>query len=401
MDQATTRAERLTLGDPLRGLAALAVVVFHVTISAAFIGAGSAAIFGEEVFGAAHTTLFSLSAAVHVFFVLSGYLLMRPFARWLVGGAQRPQLVRYGLHRLMRIGPAFWLAVLATAVLVGSKGAPDREFLDLALLVHGWDSQSEIGQAMPQAWTLDIEALFYLLLPIGALLAAGLLGAARGQLVRAGVLLAGIAALCLGTLAWSSAANTVAESQVPPKFLFAFTPGMALAVLEPLLAPRARGAAWARHAQLPLLVGSLLAFVLLVRTDAASFGTRDALATLSSAALMSAVVLRQWHGTRAWRTLDQPVLHALGRWSYGVYLAHTIVLDVTEPVFRDVGGVWPTLLVGCAVVIPLSVLVAAASWRFVERPALALADHLAARWRTRRAGAADRAETVAASAGVP
>ncbi|WP_205697593.1 acyltransferase [Conexibacter sp. SYSU D00693] len=399
MQQGGRSTERLALGDPVRGLAALFVVVFHVAVSAAFIVAGARAVFGEHVFGAAHEPLFSATSMPFVFFALSAYLLTRPFAAWLVGGQGRPDVTRYAVHRVLRILPAFLLAVLATATLVGTMGAPDRQWLWLAGMVHTWDPALAIDRAMPQAWTLDVEALFYVLLPVGALLAAALLGAVRSRALRLGLLLAALVALGAGTLAWSTNAPDAAHSHMPPKFLFAFTPGLALALLEPLLAPRARASAWAARLPLGLLLVALAGQVLVALSDPADLAARHGLGLLTASALLCAIVVRHWSGAPAWKAIDRPAFHALGRWSYGMYLSHTVVLHVAEPVLRDAGGAWTTLAVGCLAVVPASIVLGALSWRYVERPALRLGDRLAARWRTRRSPA--RGETVAASAGVP
>ncbi len=55
---------------------------------------------------------------VHLFFVLSGFLLFLPYARWLFGMGQRPSAQLFYKRRVLRIGPAYW-ACLAILLLAG------------------------------------------------------------------------------------------------------------------------------------------------------------------------------------------------------------------------------------------------------------------------------------------
>lgn len=57
------------------------------------------------------------SAGVGVFFVLSGYLLSRPFWRAWGDGGDRPSLGSYALRRWARIAPGFWVNLVLTFVL--------------------------------------------------------------------------------------------------------------------------------------------------------------------------------------------------------------------------------------------------------------------------------------------
>ncbi|SDI79308.1 Acyltransferase family protein [Rhodococcus triatomae] len=55
-----------------------------------------------------------LEAGVAVFFVLSGFLLFRPWVTALARGTSGPSLTRYFRHRARRILPAYWLVVIST-----------------------------------------------------------------------------------------------------------------------------------------------------------------------------------------------------------------------------------------------------------------------------------------------
>jgi peptidoglycan/LPS O-acetylase OafA/YrhL len=56
---------------------------------------------------------------VPIFFVLSGFLLYGPFVRARLAGREAPDTEAYGWQRVMRIVPAYWVALLV----VGLAGA--------------------------------------------------------------------------------------------------------------------------------------------------------------------------------------------------------------------------------------------------------------------------------------
>src|SRR3954447_10575753 len=89
---------RFPLMDSCRGLAALSVVAFHV------------AVVGHLRDGTLGPLQDGLRGGVQVFFVLSGFLLYRPFVAARFEGREI-SLGRYGWSRFLRIVPAYWLAL--------------------------------------------------------------------------------------------------------------------------------------------------------------------------------------------------------------------------------------------------------------------------------------------------
>jgi len=94
--------DRFPALDAVRGLAALAVVGFHAYKDLAGMPGWDTAL---------GTFAFSLQWAVPVFFVLSGFLLYRPFAAAIADGTQRPAAIPFLLRRAARIFPAYWVAL--------------------------------------------------------------------------------------------------------------------------------------------------------------------------------------------------------------------------------------------------------------------------------------------------
>lgn len=107
---------------------------------------------------------------VRIFFVISGFILGRPFARHYLLGHPRPSLRAYYLRRLTRLEPPYLLnitvCVLATALYVHTPmRALLPHFAASAVYLHGLLLGSA-GAPNPVAWTLEMEVQFYLLVPV-------------------------------------------------------------------------------------------------------------------------------------------------------------------------------------------------------------------------------------------
>ena len=144
--------------EGLRGVAALAVLAYHVWL---FGPLGHLALPGP-----AERVAADLRFGLILFFVLSGFLLFRPFAAAALTGSSRPRTRAYLTNRALRILPAYWAIlllvgfVLQSAVLDGRTttiGGPPSLHLLLAdmLLVQDYDPgtlATGIGPAWSPSW---------------------------------------------------------------------------------------------------------------------------------------------------------------------------------------------------------------------------------------------------------
>jgi peptidoglycan/LPS O-acetylase OafA/YrhL len=64
------------------------------------------------------------------------------------------------------------------------------------------------------------------------------------------------------------------------------------------------------------------------------------------------------------------VTSALGRWSYGIYLAHFVLSIKLIDLAPASAGPRETALIALPLTLAASIVAAAASWRFLERPIL-------------------------------
>ncbi len=113
-----------------------------------------------------------LNVGVSVFFVLSAFLLYRPFVVAHLRGEPGPRLVPYLARRAVRIYPAYWAALFVTATVLDQAVLGDwwgkLRFYSLTQIYWG---DTALG-GLPQAWSLCTEVSFYLVLPAWAALVA-------------------------------------------------------------------------------------------------------------------------------------------------------------------------------------------------------------------------------------
>jgi peptidoglycan/LPS O-acetylase OafA/YrhL len=120
-----------------------------------------------------------MEIGVPIFFVLSGFLLFRPWVKASVTGRPPPSVSRYARHRIRRIMPAYLITVLFAYVLYHFREAgpnPGHSWLGLIrnLTLTQIYTDGYLGkylhQGLTQMWSLAVEAAFYVTLPVLAYL---------------------------------------------------------------------------------------------------------------------------------------------------------------------------------------------------------------------------------------
>ena len=170
-----TRADRFPLFDSLRAIAALMVICSHIGSFGGVLHEGDPL----------RPYVGQFAVAVPIFLLISGFLLYRPFAAARLRGRNRPSIPAYGWRRVLRIVPAYWVAVTVITIWLGSNylfhggEQPIEVFSPTGVLAYyGFGqlySASTRGGGIPQAWTIDTEVAFYIALPLYALLVFWLL----------------------------------------------------------------------------------------------------------------------------------------------------------------------------------------------------------------------------------
>ncbi len=382
---------RFPLFDGLRAVAAFSVLIFHVGFwSHMDIGTGGISPYVARG-----------NVGVAVFFAISGFLLYRPFLAARTGDGPRIRLRDYARRRVLRIVPAYWVALILLGLYPGLPDVFNHRLWIYALFGQDygkWTVQGGIGVA----WTLGCEVVFYALLPLFAFGFAWLAGR-TGRPIRWRLEVA-----VLGVLIAASTAFFVYDSSHPrhispaePGATFSwFAFGMLLAMFS--LAVERRGGrrriVLERYAWTGWLV-AIAAYVILCRGiglySGPPFNELDTPLQYLGVYLLSGVVavglalpaaFERRPRSLVGRALGSRPLAWLGLISYGIYLYHTNLLTAFSGHFVVGSSTWARFIsmgISCTV---FAVVAGALSYYIVERPFLRLKENPLSRlWRRRAA----------------
>ncbi len=368
---AVTQHRRWASVDALRAIAALMVLASH----AVWLGPSRHIGLAKE--------LPRLGVGVWIFFAASGYLIAGPFLRALLEGRPLPPMRKYAVRRAVRIFPAYWVAL--TAILLLATGSSLVHWWQLPvhlLLVQGF-VPGELKNLYLVAWSLGVEVIFYVLVPLGAWGVRRVLGDRRvsaGQLARIVLGLWGVSFAVTAALAVAFPLH--AGRPVPGGvqvldligYLGNFCPGMLVFIA--LTGGEAEASRWRRAYQAvssrPVIALVAAAGLFLVATDL-PFQT-NALAAAEQGPLFgvaAGLVLAAFlHGS--WTRPISRVLAPVGLASYGVYLWHFAILSALLHHGVTIGPGSGNLAVAVRVVVlvALTLPVAMLSWLVLERPLL-------------------------------
>lgn len=368
--------------DGYRALAALLVVLCHAALISGLNG---------RLASSLGPYLARADVGVAIFFVLSGFLIYRPFVTARL--ADRPGMgtVEFYRRRVLRIFPAYWVTLLVVGYVMKAPGfePPHNVFAHL-FLVHIYDIDQVIGGPVQQSWSLATEISFYLVVP----LYAALVGIRRSRRDDRGQFrweLTGVTALVVFGVGIKLVALAAGVSD--PRFgqlgttlpfrIDAFALGMGLAVISAWqdhtgsdgpawfdsrwFAPSCYAAAlvtfWAVSTRFDLSLGPIFS-----GTDA--FIVNQLYALTAFFALLPGFFGPPRRGVVR-RVFAHPVAVWIGLISYGIYIWHEAWLEVWFRVTDHrylAAPFWQVLIWNLVLTIP----VAALSYYVIERPLLRL-----------------------------
>lgn len=388
--------------DGLRAIAALSVMMFH----AHYIVSRPGAISGADV-----TYLWNYGqTGVHLFFVLSGFLLFTPYARAMLNGRPLPSVKRFFQRRALRILPAYWVCLAILAALQYPQLANPKGLVNIGIhlfLLH--DDVFSINRTIEGPfWTLAVEAQFYVVLPLFAWLMSRFVGTTRSRWR----VIASVLALIAGALVVRAADATIHGRSVidhqglaatlgqlfvhvtlgaQGKYLEVFGLGMLSTVVYQIAQDESRRL----RRRLPLISIMLIAVALVMTIGLAQFTMRQNIVTpgyvmfyhawdplviggplligIPYAALTIGVL---WAPQWLRGIFEAKPLQLIGLISYSLYLWHLPILEFAAqqtmalPVSARIGI---EILVGFMVAIPVAFL----SYQLVERPFLSQRRRLA------------------------
>ncbi|WP_018502685.1 acyltransferase family protein [Parafrankia discariae] len=375
--------------DGLRAIAALLVLVVHVAFNSGLTTGNPIGVYTARG-----------EIGVAVFFLISGFLLYRPFAVAHLSGRSAPDAAGFYIRRLVRIIPLYWLALAVALNVVsndkmGVHGFPG--LLQTAFFMQGYRNHWAI-QGLTQAWTLNVEFAFYISVPLYAWL---LVRRRRTPGAQFRVELAALAVIfvisrvlhyaLIGSRIWWADGWTVWL----PVWWDLFAMGMLLAVLSAWYVQNGRSPAWARwrwSGEACWLVAAFFYWVASTRItlpltplfvpDRTQDMGRHLFYGLFGFFLILPAVFGPADQGLVRRLLTCRPMAYLGLISYGIYLWHTVVIEVVAEHTGTAAGELafvPFFLL----VLALTCAVSTITYFLVERPCMALGREWARRVRAR------------------
>ncbi|GAA1960872.1 acyltransferase [Nocardioides panacihumi] len=368
--------------DTMRAIAAIAVLATH----ASFWGGA----YARPHYG---TALSRLDIGVAVFFVLSGFLLTRPWFTRHDHGYPAPSTRTYLWRRVLRVMPVYLIAAVAALVLLpGNNDASPATWLKTLTLTNIY-FDGRLPDGLTQMWSLGTEAAFYLVLPLLLWLALSRRrdhghGPSRLSVVLAAMVLVNVAWLAMvssgleldGTmmslwlpsyLTWFAvgmliAACAVRTSDAPDTRGAAATSWLAEAVRRMGQAP---GACWTAGLALFAIASTPIAgpALLIPPTLGEALGKNLLYAAIAGLLILPGVYADprgRYARAMSWR----PFRH-LGHLSYGIFCVHLVILELVWR-WRDMELFHGRTLELFTITLAMSVVVSEILYRLVELPSM-------------------------------
>ena len=355
---------RLAGIEGVRGIAAMGVLGHHVWSYTS----------NQRGFGIPGLDLFfsHLRLGLVAFFMLSGFLLYRPFVAAALAQESRVDLGRYVRSRVLRIVPAYW-AALAVVLALSPRTFDLSTIAKNFLFVQSYWNQKE--WVIYPGWTLCVEIAFYAVLPLIGWASYRYAASRETTWDRAICCITIPSAFFLLTPLYKIHAFAHGwPTHALPAYLDQFAVGMVLAVALAVW----RDTAWA---QSRFFSASLVAAALVIGVGATSLTLDHPRSYMSSAfgvllyeplmavafALVLAFALVGERANTVSRFLTLRPVAWLGLASYGIYIWHSPIIHAL-----DATGGLATLAWSLPATVAISLVFAASSWYGLERHALAL-----------------------------
>lgn len=379
--------------DGFRGIAILAIVVFH-TLQNAAIGIGP----GEGAIGTYVWAIDPGQSALNALFITSGFVMFLPIV---ARDGRFGAVSAFAMRRAARLFPAYFVVLSLSLVLIAtlpldpplafpSGGDILLNYTTLEVPAELVNPQYYLGFGMNRAiWTLSSDVVFYVLLiffaarwfrrPLVGLAISATIAVAWRLLMTnfdslSSLLSIDISPARIGEL------YLAGEIQFP-FWAFSFGVGMTIALLFAggrSLQPKI-GASLARRAQVASVVmfAAMAALVAIAQPDSVHYSPLLGLAytaTIGLFILATILCSERWQ----WPFINRPI-RWLGDVSYGIYLIHLVIITCLARLISMPHGTAGAAAIWLLAVVPLSILWGYLSARFIERPARAWASRWARR----------------------
>jgi peptidoglycan/LPS O-acetylase OafA/YrhL len=359
--------------NALRAIGAIMVVLTHSAFNT-----------GRINYGWTGAMLARFDFGVTLFFVLSGFLLSRPWFLAAARGEDRPSARHYLWKRALRILPLYWLVVVV-ALALDPKNA-DADWVDwvsnLTLTQLYFDGL--LPSSLTQMWSLCTEVAFYVVLPLLCLLFLGRRD--RGLDLRR--ILVGAGVLSVLGVVWQVVVTQIPGSeghyaQWLPGYLPWFMVGLAFAAISASLTVSPRDhlltrlggdltGCWVLAVAIFAVACTPLAGPrLLLVPGAWEAGLKVVLYAGSGAFFVLPLVFGPERDGWVRQRLSGPVPYWLGEISYGVFAIHMLVLNLVFSML-DLTVFTGRFLTVAVLTLGITIALASVSFYLLERPFLRL-----------------------------
>ena len=362
---AVVQNERLLPGiHGLRGVAALAVVLYHLV----------------HIGGIATPTVFNFIArdfgySVHLFFILSAYSLMHSTNN----GIDRPTwLADYFVKRFFRIAPLYYLMMFLLVAHSVIKGTQSITMTDVVLgLTFTFGFVAPFGFVWG-GWSVGVEMIFYCVFPILLLL----IKTRKSALI---FLVFSIVVSCALRSALHFYYQRADPNATYDWSYFAFPSNFcffAMGIFAFRLNESRRKEADALGAWIPLMAISIIGALLFLKpAGLAGYSTRPDIAILG----IGLTALCAWQAHRPSIAIANHLFEFLGERSYSIYLVHPVIILLAKDHLQRIRD-WSIPTIGnyayflCAIAALAAVLVTAEiTYRLIEVPGIRFGRRLVKR----------------------
>jgi peptidoglycan/LPS O-acetylase OafA/YrhL len=305
-----------------------------------------------------------------------------------------PSIKRYSLNRAARIAPAFWLNLIICnilAVVLFNLEFSWQKFASAFLFVNSYHFSTFFPtEVNGPLWSIGLEVSCYLLLPIVLYVifkTARSISFAVSGLITAIVSLQAINPLILQVFmtdndqkGWEFGIDGGAKQWLPywniSSFFTQFLIGSLAALIIVYL--RSKQTNPTRFFDFAFISSATVAIILVVarlNPGSPDSFTQQPYVSPFFAILMATLLISGSHSIYVSRLLDNRLFSWLAKLSFGIYLWHVVVIEVIARKFiedyvyfglSDVSQ-WATI---SAIVLGMSIAIAAVSWKFLESPIL-------------------------------
>lgn len=346
--------------DGLRFLAITAVLLYHTSAYTLIKGGARMAKLAEG--SLVYSALSQGHYGVQFFFIISGFVLLLPFASSRLLGSPPPTLGAYFKRRVSRLEPPYLINLVVVALLLWTTGRANQlivpHLLASMAYLHNalYSSPSTINYV---AWSLEVEIQFYLVAPVLALVFAirprWLRLLAIGCIATAAIWFQRNAGLADGFNVLGNGLNLLGSIQY-------FLVGALLVDIYLMSWGRAPSTGWLWDA---LLVGAWGVFLFVsVIHQTVPLG-------VSLPLIMFVTVVATFRGRRMRTVLSNRWIATIGGMCYTIYLYHYFIISLIGRLLSPrltIDTFAASVILNSVVLAPVVLVSCAALFAFTERP---------------------------------